>query len=201
MPTTTNAITAAVTIAWLSLYLAGTVRTENQPESGGRPVGGLRLDLRVPELESGRKIPTHFNVVIQNVDEKDLNVLLGFSLNNMRAHYPQSLTMIVRRPGEKVRELVYTNHQGGIGGRVDPFLVPLPAGASYKLRCAFKDFVDPHSLEPVDLTSKDVHITLELIGRAINGNDVNLDTKYLAVTPCWEGKVRSNEVRLHSPGK
>jgi hypothetical protein len=84
----TNATAAVATLGWLSLCIAGTVRTEDQPESGGKPVGGLRLSLRVCALESGRRIPTHFGVVIQNVGENDLNVLLGFSLNNWRSHYP-----------------------------------------------------------------------------------------------------------------
>ena len=155
----------------------------------------------MPELESGKIIPTHFHVVLQNVSAKDMNVVLGRSFANERSHYPDALTLRARRPGEKSRELGYTNHQGGIGGRVDPFLVPLPAGASYTLRCAFKDFVDPHSFKPADLTSKDLHINVELTGRAITRNYVNLDSMHQIAIPCWEGKIRSNEVRLQTPGK
>jgi hypothetical protein len=177
------------------LIVLGPVRAENKYPAGGRPVAGLQLSLQAVEAKNGEKTPSHVRVVVENVDTKDLNVWLGFSLNNLRAHYPERLSLIARAPGEKAREFHYTNHQGGIAGRMDAFVVPLPAGASYSLRCAVDDFVDA-DFKPIDFTSKDLSLAVELDS---NGNAERADDRGKpaeALIPCWEGKVRSNEIKF-----
>jgi hypothetical protein len=157
-------------------------------------VNGLCLRLEVPASKDPKKPPEHFSIVVENVSDRDLNVRMGYSLNNGRAHHPNSLELIARVGGEAPRRLIYFDGRGGIGGRVDPFVVPLPAGASYTLRCPFRNFVDPESFRPIDLKARDYRITASLTGKPVTENDVNLDTLGQTMIPCWQGAIHSNEV-------
>jgi hypothetical protein len=163
--------------------------------NGGPPVNGLRLRLEVPARKDVKKPPEHFSIVIENVSSRDLNVRLGYSLNNGRSHQPDSLELIARAGAEAPRRLIYFNGMGGIGGRVDPFVVPLPAGASYTLRCPFRNFVDPKSLRPIDVKARDYRIAAYLMGKSVTRNDVNLDTLGQTMIRCWQGTIHSNDVR------
>jgi hypothetical protein len=162
---------------------------------GRPPVNGLCLRLEVPASKDPKNPPEHFSIVVENLSNRDLNVRLGYSLNNARSHHPDSLELIARASGEAPRRLIYFDGRGGIGGRVDPFVVPLPAGASYTLRCSFKNFVDPESLRPIDVNARDYRIAAFLTGKPVTENDVNLDTLGQTMIPCWQGTIHSNEVR------
>jgi hypothetical protein len=163
--------------------------------AGGPTVDGLCLRLVVPANKDPKKAPEHFSIVVENVSDRDLNVRLGYSLNNCRSHHPDSLGLTARAGGEAPRRLIYFDGRGGIGGRVDPFVVPLPAGASYTLLCPFKNFVDPESLLPIDAKARDYRIAASLAGKPVTKNDVNLDTLGQTMIPCWQGTIHSNEVR------
>jgi hypothetical protein len=196
---------AAVIRALLSLggFLACvnvTLGASGDSAKGGPPVDGLCLRLEVPASKDPKKPPEHFLIVIENVSDRDLNIRLGYSLNNGRSHHPDSLELIARAGGEAPRRLIYFDGRGGIGGRVDPFVVPLPAGASYTLRCPFKNFVDPRSLRPIDVKARDYRIAASLTGKPVTEKDVNLDTLGQTMIPCWQGTIQSNEVRT-SPSR
>jgi hypothetical protein len=166
------------------------------PAKSGPVVKGLCLRLEMPASKEPKKQPEHFSIVVENVSERDLNVRLGYSLNNGRSHHPDSLELIAKASGEAPHRLIYFDGRGGIAGRVDPFLVPLPAGASYTLRCPFNHFVDPQSLRPIDLKARDYRISASLTGKPVTRDDVNLDTLGQTMSPCWEGTIHSNEVRV-----
>jgi hypothetical protein len=178
-------------LAFVNVTLGAAGDTAN----GGPPVNGLCLRLEVPPSKDPKKPPQHFSIVVENVSNRDLNVRLGYSLNNGRSHHPDSLELIVRAGGEAPRRLIYFDGRGGIGGRVDSFIVPLPAGASYTLRCHFKNFVDPGSLRPMDVMPRDYSIAASLTGKPVTENDVNLDTLRQTMIPCWQATIHSNEVR------
>jgi hypothetical protein len=169
--------------------------------SGGQTVDGLRLRLEIPARKEPRKPPEHFSIVIENVSDRDLNVRLGYSLNNCRSHHPDSLELIARAIGEAPRRLIYFDGRGGIGGRVDPFIVPLPAGSSYTLRCPFKNFVDRKSLRPIDLQARNYRIAVSLTAKPVTKSDVNLDTLGQMMIPCWQGTIHSNEVQASVAGR
>jgi len=191
---------AAVIHALLSLggFLACvnvTLGAAGDTAKGGPPSNGLCLRLELPVSKDPKKPPEHFSIVVENVSNRDLNVRLGYSLNNGRSHHPDSLELIARAGGEAPRRLIYFDGRGGIGGRVDPFVVPLPAGASYTLRCPVKNFVDPGSLRPIDVKARDYRIAASLTGKPVTEKDVNLDTLGQTMIPCWQGTIHSNEVR------
>jgi hypothetical protein len=162
---------------------------------GRPPVNELCLRLEVQASTDLKNPPEHFSIVVENLSNRDLNVRLGYSLNNARSHHPDSLELIARAGGEAPRRLIYFDGRGGIGGRVDPFVAPLPAGASYTLRCPFRNFVDPKSLRPIDVKARDYRIAAYLMGKSVTRNDVNLDTLGQTMIRCWQGTIHSNDVR------
>jgi hypothetical protein len=171
---------------------------DEKAPADAKAVGGLRLRLQLPAAARGEKVPPQCEVTLENVGDTDLNVKLGFSLANGKSHHPAALRLLVRGKGNKTRTLNYAALPGVVG-RVDPFIVPLPAGSRYTLRCKFAKYADSETGDRIDLTAKDYWIAAELLGEAVT--NTNLDVRGLALIPCWQGKVRSNEVRLPSARK
>jgi hypothetical protein len=158
-----------------------------------KAVGGLRIRLQLPAAKRGEKLPPRCEVTLENVGDGDLNVKLGWSLANGKSHYPTALRLHALSKGNKTRTLIYAALPGA-AGRVDPFVVPLPAGSRYTFRCTFEKYADSETGERIDLTAKDYRIVAELLGEAVT--NTNRDVQGLALMPCWQGKVRSNEVQL-----
>jgi hypothetical protein len=192
MPLPTKTISICVAVAWL-LVSSPSSGADDEAPADGKAVGGLRIRLQLPAAGKGEKLPPQCEVTLENVGDSDLNVKLGFSLANGKSHHPDALRLLVRSKGNKTRTLIYAAIPG-VAGRVDPFVLPLPAGSSYTLRCAFDKYADSETGDRLDLTAKDYRIVAELLGEAIT--ETNLDVQGLALIPCWQGKARSNEVRL-----
>jgi hypothetical protein len=195
MNLTTAVIPTLLMLIWIFACVHVSLGAAGDTANGGPPVNRLRLRLEVPASKDPKTPPEHFSIVIENVSSRDLNLRLGYSLNNGRSHHPDSLELIARARGEAPRRLIYFNGMGGIGGRVDPFVVPLPAGSSYTLRCAFRSFVDPELLRPIDVKARDYRIAAYLIGKPVTRSDVNLDTLGQTMIRCWQGRIHSNDVR------
>jgi hypothetical protein len=190
------------------LTVAGTLLGVSVVESaqvehsiGGPVVKGLRLSLQIPSRKEGDKTPRICLIRIENVGERDLNVRLGISLNNGRSHRPEAIQLIATAKGQRARRLIYFDGLGGVGARVDPFVVPLPVGAGYTLPFPLNRFVTPGNLEPLDLSAGEYQVEAELTGTPITENDVNLDTKGQVLIVCWEGTIRSNPVQHPLAGK
>jgi hypothetical protein len=161
-------------------------------ELAGKAVDGLRLRLEVFARGRGEKLPG-CRLILENVGEDDLNVKLGFSLANGKSHHADAVRLLARLEGGKTRTLTYAALPG-VAGRLDPFVVPLPAGASYALPCRLDKFADDETGDRIDWTAKGWRITAELLGEAVTR--ANVDMQGLTLVRYWRGKVRSNEVRL-----
>jgi uncharacterized protein (TIGR03067 family) len=165
------------------------------PRAAGEAVNGLRLRLRLSG-DAGQQ-PTHCVVTLENAADADLNVLLGHSLANGKSHHPVGLRLVVRQEGGRDRTLAYTPNVAGVAGRLDPLVVPLPAGGTYGLRCRLDRFVDPRTGEPVDLTSRTCRVAAELVGGTVT--ETAPDLRGLTLMSYWTGTARSNEVEGASP--
>jgi hypothetical protein len=194
-PTQLTGICAAVAC---SLVCASNPRgADEEGPAGGKAVGGLRIRLHPPAAQRVQKLPPWCEVVLENVGDGDLNVKLGYSLANGKSHHPAALRLLALRTGKKTRTLLYMKGRlAGVAGRLDPLVVPLPAGSRYTLRCAFDQFADAETGGPIDLPAEGYRIAAELVGQAVTKQEVNPDRQGLALMPFWEGKARSNEVQL-----
>lgn len=180
-------------IAWLLVCVVGSMGADEKPPADVKAVGGLSIRLQLPAAEKGKKLPPQCEVVLENVGDSDLNVNLGYSLANGKSHHPTALRLLALSKGNKTRTLIYSIR---VAGRVDPFIVPLPAGSTYTLRIAFDKFTDSETGAPIDLTAKDYRITAELVGEAVAKEEGSDFQRELALMPFWQGKAVSNEVQL-----
>ncbi len=189
----TKPIVNCAVVAWSLAGALGSMMAGEKAPAEGKAVGGLRIRLHLPAAEEGKKLPPQCEVTLENVGDSDLNVQLGYSLANGKSHHPAALRLLALSKGKKTRTLIYAALPG-VAGRMDPFVVPLPAGSSYTLRCAFGKYADSETGRRIDLTANDYRIVAELLGEAVT--KTNLDVQGLTLMPYWQGKVRSNEVEL-----
>lgn len=192
MPLLTQSIRAFCALACLLFCASALSRADDGDErSEAKAVEGLRIRLQLPEAEKDKKTPLVCEVVLENVGDKDLNVNLGSSLANGRSHHPTALRLHALSEGAKARTLVYSMR---VAGRLDPFVVPLPAGSSYTLRIPFAKFTDSETGESIDLTAKEYRIVAQLVGEPVT--NPNRDAQAQALMPYWQGKASSHELPI-----
>jgi hypothetical protein len=198
MPLPTKSINICAAITWLIVCTFGSTGAAEEAKAQGKAVDGLRIRLQLHPAEKDKKLSPQCEVTLENVGESDLNVKLGFSLANGKSHHPDALRLLARSKGKATRSLTYAAIPG-VAGRLDPFVVPLPAGSSYTLRIAFDKYADSETGDRLDLTVTDYGIAAELVGEAVT--ETNPDVQGLALIPCWQGKARSNEIQLRAAKK
>ena len=189
----TKSISTGAAVAWLLVYVVSSLSADEVARVDMKAVGGLRIRLQLPAAESAKKFQSQCAVVLENVGASDLHVNLGLSLANGKSHHPTALRLFAHSKDNKTRMLIYSIR---VAGRVDPFIVPLPAESTYALRIAFDKFADSETGEPIDLTAKDYRITAELVGEPVAKDQGSDFQRELALMPFWQGKVGSNKVQL-----
>lgn len=75
-----------------------------------------------------------FRVELFNSSESDFALNLGLMLANGIKQYPTKILLTVTDAGGKSRQFSLIE-PGGIAGRVDALVVPLPAGSTFPYRC------------------------------------------------------------------
>jgi hypothetical protein len=150
------------------------------------PQANLSLVLRCGEQ------PGEVTLTIRNADQTDTAVLLGIALGNGRWYLPQALVVELKRNGSnEVEELLYQG-PAAIAGRIDHWIVPLPAAAAFSLRLRAADFF---STSPATGVSPPEELSVRLTGRSIT-SDLNLDMVGMKTWQLWTGSARSNALRL-----
>jgi hypothetical protein len=166
---------------------------QKDAEEFGKSVNGLRVKFQLDGRTDG-KSSLYCTVVAQNAGASDLNVHLGVSLGNGETHHPTALRLILIEGGKKTR---FTYAEPRVAGRLDPFVVPLPAGSSYTLRCPLDKFVPEDGGEHPDLAAKidvtkEYKVVAELVGQAVT--ETSADLRGFTLMEFWRGTVQSNEV-------
>lgn len=192
------ALAGGLSIAWIAMvafpsprsYAAGSsAGTEDSSDADfGKPVNGLRIKLKFDEKVAIASDST-CEFVIQNVGESSLNLQLGVMLGNGESHHPTSLQLVVHE-NEKATSLVYS--QPRIAGRMDPFVISLPQGSSYTLRCPLNSFVHAESGRQYDFADHRYELNAALVAKPVI--DANPDMSGLKLMRFWQGTVQSNRV-------
>jgi RNA polymerase sigma factor (sigma-70 family) len=172
-----------------------------EPEiAWGEPHNGLRVGI-------GSEGPapagtTRLVLALENVGKEDLVLNLGPMLNNGRKQYPSAIRVMLTDAKGRKRGL--RRVPAFVAGRLDPFVVPLPAGGRYTLRYALADL----TIEEADqggarvgtpLTAGVYRAEVELVGKAVLQGKTNADMTGIALMPYWTGTIRSGEVGLTVP--
>jgi hypothetical protein len=131
-------------------------------------------------------------VVFQNVSADNVWIYLGTCFGRDFAPFQLGFTA---KEGDRVKKGHFLD-QANVGGRTEPYIVPLRAGSSYSLRIRFAHMIDDQGLgfplfKP-GVPRRPVLLTVEWDGRPPGYGTSNIDT-YL---PVWPGHLVSNSLSL-----
>jgi hypothetical protein len=134
-----------------------------------------------------------FRFTMQNVSAMPTAAVIGSILANDQT-YISMLELTVRRAGIPDVTLTYVDPIAvGVDGRLDPWLIALPANASYSVTVPARNFRLPPNLTkelfvaPADLQ---LHLATREVGRA------NLDMQGISLIHVWVGTLASDWVRF-----
>jgi RNA polymerase sigma factor (sigma-70 family) len=162
----------------------------------GKPESGLRVGAQI--LEANRAGKVGLSVVLENVGKDDVVVNLGIMLGNGRTQLPTAVRLVLTDAARRTR--VLQRKVGGVAGRVDPFVVPLPAGGRLTLPCVLEDYADADPAQlGTPLAPGRYHTKAEFVGKTVARADTNRDMVGLALMKYWTGTVRSGEVVVTVP--
>ena len=159
------------------------------PAAAQPPNPPLRLSLTCEQASE-----LTFRFTIQNVSTAPTAAVIGMVLGN-RTYIPQSLRLTVSRPRVPVVHLEYISPVGAVGGRIDPWLIALPAGASYSVAVPARRFRSESKLSEESF-SQPANLRLRLTTREVGS--LNPDSQGLAFINVWIGEVESELLRFPS---
>lgn len=141
--------------------------------------------------------PTLFRVELRNPNTQDLVLNLGFELSNGRKQYVNAVEYTLTVPDGRVLHLAPVE-PAAIGGRVDPLIVPLPAGATFSFLVDLEKYSAPEEkIWKVHLVAGRYSLQAGYTGRVVSV--VNLDCKGIVLMPYWAGRVTATPVVFTVP--
>src|ERR1700676_517698 len=180
-----------LTMAMLGLSTAGAGPASSPtapPAAAASPV----------QLLVGRSLASdqEVEVVFQNASADNLWIYLGQCFGRDFAPFQLGFTA---KEGDRVKKGHFLD-QANVGGRTDPYIVPLRASSSYSLRIRFAHMIENQTPQTPGLLPlfeygvprRPVLLTVEWDGRPPGYGTSNIDT-YL---PVWPGHLVSNSLSL-----
>jgi hypothetical protein len=153
----------------------------------------LRFPIRAEGVPS--KAPK-FRVELRNAAQKDLVVNLGMMVANGKMQYPNALVLILTDAQRKSRRLDL-REPWAIAGRVDPFVLPIPIGATFSIPVDLdKNWAAESKEFDYKLKPGTYSLEAQFTGRSVSQQEANLDVKGIALMPYWTGTVASNQLRF-----
>jgi hypothetical protein len=155
----------------------------------GTPVKGIALCL------SRSAEPGSVTLELRNTGP-DAILNLGIMLANGARQYPTAITLTFRDATGKEHHGVLAE-PGVVGGRLDPFIVPLPNRASLKLALDISKYALYASGHLEDFRpdpAQRYKVQAQFTGKGVNQAEANLDVKGIALMPYWTGTLVSNTV-------
>jgi hypothetical protein len=134
-------------------------------------------------------------LTIRNPGTTDTAVLLGYALGNGQRYLPRELIVEIKRDGNAdFEQLLYNGTPSGIAGRIDHWIVTLPASASFVLPLRATDF-SANVAGFRTLTGPPEELRVKLTAQAIT-SDLSLDMAGMKLWRLWTGTVVSNSLRV-----
>ena len=170
------------------------------PRVGGPPVNGLQVTLSVQPRPATSRTPD-FRLEFCNVGSDDLILKLGMMLANGRKQFPTAVVLNIA-DSDGVRRRFDLIGPPGVAGRIDPFVLALPVGATFSIPLDLSKYW-PSASKEYDYRFKpgNYWIAAEFMGKSVSEREANLDSKNVSLFPYWEGTATSNELRFKIPAK
>ena len=166
------------------------------PRASSQPNRGLEMNINLDDsVQSGSQTPK-FRVDIQNAGDHDLILNLGFMLANGRKQYPAAIVLTIIDMQGKARQFDLVG-PGALAGRMDPLVVPLPAGSAFSLPVDLDKYWAAASKEFAYRFQRGSYlIEARFTGKAVPSEEANLDVKGIALMPYWTGTATSNRLKF-----
>ena len=176
----THRMVAAVMVVAV-IRAVGVVSLEAQADASP-----LRLILTCEKLP----LPS-LRLTLENVSDASTAAVIGAIIGNYRIYSPDGLLLTIRRPGDSDTSVGLTDRSvGAIGGRVDQWLLALPAGSAFSMTLPLRRFGAAEQLaRPAD-------IQLRLTTRSLSEKDLSSGLSDQRFIPLWMGDVTSNWLRF-----
>ena len=161
------------------------------PVHGQAGTGG-GLELSISQIE-GAATKQEFLIALHNGGTEDRVVNLGMMLANGKALYPTAVQLIITDASGNRRE--FSLREPGIAGRVDDYVVPLKAGATYSFRVTLDEYWSPSTKEfDLVLPKGPYRITARYVGQ--RARFINADTAGMKLLLFWEGTLESKPLEF-----
>ena len=99
----------------------------------GASVNGLQIC--ISDAGSNNLHVPEFQVAFRSAGNQDVTLNLGFMLANGKVQLPQNISLNVTDAAGQTRKLKFWDRRyAGVAGRLDDYVVPLPAGSTYMLK-------------------------------------------------------------------
>ena len=180
-------------IALLTVFL---ILLSQGPQASSQLSRDLEMTVRLDATaQSQSKVPK-FRMELQNVGDHDLVLNLGFMLANGSKQYPDAIVLTIIDPQGKARQFDLIG-PAGVAGRMDPLILPLPAGSTFSLPVDLEKYWAAASKEFEYKFQRGTY-SLEgrFSGKAVSPQEANLDVKGIALMPYWTGTVTSNRLQF-----
>lgn len=186
-------VTALLVLAMSALgFSPASAQPNSSPEQvWGAASDGMRMSIAAVKSGSTTQGDAEFYVAFQNVGSKDMVLNLGFVLANGKVAEPSSVRLALTDPKGQRAEFPWLKTQI-ILGRIDDFIVVLPAGATYILKLKLDEYC---CRSPVlKLIRGHYRIAARFQGKG--AQHVNLDTPGVRLLNFWVGAVESNSLEF-----
>ena len=137
--------------------------------------------------------PNEVMLTIQNPSDANTAVLLGYALGNGRSYLPRELVVEIKRPQDSDFERLLHEGPTGIVGRIDHWIVTLPARAHFILPLRASDFAATKAGFRI-LAAPPDELRVRLNARSIVA-DLSLDMARMRQWQLWTGTAVSNTLR------
>jgi hypothetical protein len=168
------------------------------PQVSSQQSRELEMTVRVDATAQSQSKGPQFRVELQNVGEHDLVLNLGFMLANGSKQYPNAIVLTIIDPQGKARQFDLIG-PAGVAGRMDPLILPLPAGSTFSLPLDLDRYWAAASKEFEYKFQRGTYsLEAQFSGKAVSSQEANLDAKGIALMPYWTGTVTSNQLQFEA---
>ena len=124
---------------------------------------------------------------------------VGIALGNGSKQYVDAVLLTLTMPDGKVLHLEQPG-PGFIAGRVDPLIVPLPAGATISFPIDLEHCTaSTEKIWKLDFPPGSYTLQAQYTGKSVAAAEANLDVKGIAPMPFWKGSAQSPPVVFTVP--
>jgi hypothetical protein len=168
--------------------LQASARTDHQPQLVAPAIlVELRCEASAPDTSA-------LAVTLQNPGTADSAVVLGITLANGRVYLPTGIRVRVRRPADmREHEPLYNNPTRG--GRVDSWVVPLPAGSSFTFLVPVRHFISPttYTADFKRFVAGGEGLDLRVV---LDARPIEFGPADMRLLRVWVGPLASNQIHV-----